>query len=331
MQYRRLSDSELNVSVLAFGAWQLAHDAYWGADADADPVGAVHKAVEIGVNLFDTAEMYNEGESERVLGQALKGIRDKVYIASKVSPDHLHPVAVRNACETSLKNLDTDWIDLYQVHWPSREVPFDDTYGALLQLKEEGKIREIGLSNFGTEDLGRWCSIGSAVSNQLCYNLLFRAIEYDIVPECVKRNIGILAYMPLMQGILSGRWDSVEVIPQKRRRTRHFAPDREGVMHTEPGCERETMDTVRELNVIADDLGETSATVAMAWLIAQPGVSSVVAGARKPAQVERNHRAATLHLPEKTITRLDEASAALKKRLGANADAWLCDQKARIR
>jgi len=223
MEHRKLGSSDLHVSVLAFGAWQLGDPDYWGAHQAADGEAAVRAAIDAGIDLFDTAEGYGAGESERALGRALGSKRDKVLIASKVSASHCAPHRLRNACENSLRNLATDRIDLYQIHWPFRDVPFQDAYAEMARLKEEGKIREIGLSNFGPKDIDAWMAAGTCASNQLGYNLAFRAIENEIVPACTDHRLGILAYMPLLQGILAYRWQSPDELPPSRRRTRHFS------------------------------------------------------------------------------------------------------------
>jgi len=331
MYYGNLGSSDLEVSILAFGAWQLGDTPYWGADTQAGSEAAVQAAIDAGINLFDTAEGYGGGESERVLGRAVGSKRDKVLIASKVSASHCAPAQLRRACEASLERLQTDWIDLYQVHWPFRDVPFEAAYEELHRLQEEGKIREVGVSNFGPRDLDDWMAHGHCVSNQVGYNLAFRAIEHEVVPACLKYNAGILAYMPLFQGILAGRWAAPNAIPEARRRTRHFSSDRPGVRHGEPGCEALLFDTLSKLEDVAANLGEPLANVSLAWVMAQPGVTSVLLGARNPAQLERNLGAANLKLDEETLTQLDTATKPLKEALGKNADMWCGGQNARIR
>lgn len=331
MEYRELGSSGLKVSVISFGAWQLADGAYWGSTDQTRAEAAVHGAIDAGVNLFDTAEGYGDGESERALGRALGSRRKDVLVASKVSEKHLEPTDLRRACEGSLERLGTDVIDLYQVHWPVPEVPFQDTYGELKRLRDEGKIRAIGVSNFGQKDLDTWMAQGQCVSDQLGYNILFRAIEHEIVPACAKHNVGILAYMPLMQGILSGRWKSVEEIPQNRRRTRHFSSAREGVRHGEQGAETLTFDTLRRLQEVADDLGAPLASISLAWVVAQPGVTTVIVGGRNPEQVQRNLGVPDLRLGDETLARLNAVSESLKEHLGTNADMWQGAASSRIR
>ncbi|GMV92699.1 MAG: aldo/keto reductase [Candidatus Hydrogenedentota bacterium] len=331
MHYRPLGNSGFDVSVLAFGAWQMGDAGYWGNSTASDIQSTVDAALDAGINLFDTAEMYGNGESERVLGRALKGRRDSVLIATKVSPENCAPAALRASCEASLQRLGASVIDLYQVHWPPRDVPFADVCGALERLREEGKIRTIGVSNFGVRDLGNWLAAGTCVSNQLGYNLLFRAIEWDILPACFARGIGVMAYMPLMQGVLTGRWETIDKIPVQRRRTRHFASDREGTRHDETGCEQAVLDALAGIRSIAREAGESMATVALAWLIAKPGIACVVVGGRRPDQINRNLAAAELALDQSVIDELDRVTGRVKTHLGTNADLWDSGAKSRIR
>ena len=344
MQYRKLGTSSFYVSVYAFGAWQIGDSTYWGEDLGQDvastlaassgadaAVAAVHAAVDAGVNLFDTAEMYGAGESERVLGRALKGKRDKVLIASKVSPANCSPDKLVAACEASLLRLQTDYLDLYQVHWPPRDTPFDEVHAALERLRDAGKIREMGVSNFGPQDLDTWFQRGECVSNQIGYNLAFRAPEYEVLPACARHDIGMLAYMPLFQGILSCRWDAVEIIPEFRRRTRHFSGERPRTMHDETGCEDALLKMLADLKALARELGQPAANLALAWLAAQPHVTSVIVGARDARQLQRNLEAVDLILDASMLHRLDEISMPVKQQLGRNADMWLSEPESRIR
>ncbi|MFO7975046.1 MAG: aldo/keto reductase [Candidatus Hydrogenedentota bacterium] len=331
MQYRTLGNSDLKVSIYAFGAWQLGDSTYWGEKATTDAEAVVQSAIDAGVNLFDTAESYGNGNSERVLGKALGTRRKDVSIATKVSPNHLLPSEkLREACEASLKRLGTDVIDLYQVHWPCDPAQFDDAAATMVRLKDEGKIRAIGVSNFGSQHLDAWIKSGKCHSNQLGYNLLFRAIEYEIVPACQKHGVGILVYMPIMQGILAGRWKTVDEMPEARRRTRHFSSERPGTRHGEPGCEDLLMDTLRQLNVLCEEIGQPMARVAIAWLMQQPGVTSVIVGGRTPAQLERNLAAADLELDDAVLARLNAITDPLKERLGTNPDMWCGEKDRRI-
>lgn len=330
MQYRVLGTTGWTVSAITFGAWQIGDAAYWGGDT-VNGEAAVHAALDAGINLFDTAEMYGGGESERALGAALGPRRGDVYIASKILPDHCVPGRVREACEASLRRLGTDWIDLHQIHWPFDPVRFESVATELAELKSEGKIRMIGVSNFGCSQLTAWKSVSECISNQLGYNLLSRAIEYSILPECQRLGIGVLAYMPLLQGILSGRWGNVDEIPQARRRTRHFSGKREGTRHGEDGHEQLLLSTLSKLASLAKETGTPLARLAMAWIIAQPGITSVIAGAKNPGQVRENAEAGALILDTDLLTALDEATVPLKQAMGPNADLWLPSGQTRIR
>jgi aryl-alcohol dehydrogenase-like predicted oxidoreductase len=329
MEYRILGNSGFRVSTLSFGAWQIGDSQYWGEADEEDYERTVRAAIECGVNLFDTAEMYGKGESEIVLGRALGDLRDKVLIASKVLPEHAAPALLKKACEESLQRLNTDHIDLYQMHWPARDVPFADSFAAMDQLRQEGKIRAIGVSNFGPMDLNAWLAKGTAVSDQIGYNLAFRAPEYQILPACIQHGLGVLVYMPLLQGILSGRWTCLDQIPQLRRRTRHFAAGRPGVRHSEPGCEEQLFTLLSRLRQVSAEMEMAPATIALAWVLAQPGVTSAIIGARNSDQLRRNLTAADLKLPPDVLLRLHEMSAPVKSALGENADMW--DAPTRIR
>jgi myo-inositol catabolism protein IolS len=329
MKTRKLGNSGFEVSVLAMGAWQLADDKYWGRGGD--PERTVKVALDAGITLFDTAEMYADGESEKVLGKALGRDRDKALIATKVFSTHCSPEAVRKSCEDSLRRLRTDRIDLFQVHWPARDAAFADTAREMAKLRKEGKIRALGVSNFGPKDLEEWLEGGEAASDQIGYNLLFRAPEYEMIPACVQHQVGILVYMPLLQGILTGRWSTVEEIPPTRRRTRHVASTRENTRHGEPGCEAELLEALRRIQAFSAKLGHPMADVALAWLLAKPGVTSVIVGAREPEQVWRNAVGAQLQLEPEAVAELDEITEPIKAKLGGNCDLWIGKKESRIR
>jgi aryl-alcohol dehydrogenase-like predicted oxidoreductase len=170
MQYTRLGQSTLNVSTYALGCWPFAGGRVWGEQDDEVSIATVHAALDAGINLFDTAEAYETGASERVLGRALLGKRDQAIIATKVAANHLAAPDVIAACEESLRNLQTDYIDLYLIHWPNWNTPLSETVGALEQLKRQGKIREIGVCNFGVQDLTEMLNLYPIVTDQLPYN-----------------------------------------------------------------------------------------------------------------------------------------------------------------
>lgn len=322
MQLRQLGGSPLMVSPIGVGFWGIVGGDYWGPQDEADTLDAVHCALDVGINFFDTAEGYGDGYSERMLGRALKGRREHAIIASKVSQENLAPDAIRAACERSLKRLDTDWIDLYQVHWPSRDVDFADTMDALLALQAAGKIRVIGVSNFGALDMPDMLQCGRYEANQLPYSLLWRAIEYDIQPQCAAENISILPYSPLNQALLTGRYQNADEMPFSRTRTRHFRGDRRDSRHATPGFEAETFAAVAAIREICADIKQSMVHVALAWLLHKPAVTSVLAGARNRRQISSNLLAGSLSLSAETVQRLDAATAELKAKLGPDPDMW---------
>ncbi len=323
MQYRKLGQSDLSVSVVCLGSWSIAtRDFFWDGQDRADSLAAVHAALDAGINFFDTAPAYGDGEAEEILGEALVGRRQEVVVASKVRPTDLEPARLRASCESSLRALRSESIDLYQIHWPSHAVPLESTYRTLEDLCREGKIRHLGVSNFGASYLDELAQVGPVESNQVPYSLLWRAVEYEIVPRCVASGIGILCYSPLAQGLLTGKFAAAGDVPDKRARSRLFAATRALTRHGEQGCEQEAFAALAEIQRVAAELGQPMSRVAMAWLLAQPGVTAAVAGARNAAQANENAAAAELNLTDDVRARLSLITAALKQMLGSNADPW---------
>ena len=321
METRELGQSGLRISVFGMGCWPLGGGPGWGDYDERDAIATVHMALDSGVNFYDTAEGYNDGHSEGVLGRALQGRRPQAFIATKVSPENTAPAILRAHCEASLRRLRTDHIDLYQVHWPITDHSVADAFATLDALQAEGKIRTYGVSNHGAEQLSEVLATGArVVSNQLCYNLLSRAIETGILPLCREKNIGVIAYMPLMQGLLAGIWQRPDDVPVFRARTRHFRGDRPQARHGESGAEEETFQALAAIRGIADGLGLPMAHVALAWVAAKPGISCVLVGGRKPHQLKRNLEAASVRLPADAMAALDKATEALRLKMGPNAD-----------
>jgi aryl-alcohol dehydrogenase-like predicted oxidoreductase len=214
------------------------------------------------------------------------------------------------------------------LHWPNYAYPFEETLSVLDELQSEGKIRAYGVSNFGRRDLGACLATGYAVrSNQLAYNLLFRAIEYEILPCCVEAGISVLCYSPLMQGLLTGKFTSVAQVPSDRARMRHYSGERPLARHGEAGAEAEAFAAVAQVRRIADELGHPMTEVALAWLLAQQGVTAVIAGGRNAEQARANARAGDLTLSQAGVEALARATEPLKRRLGPNADMWQSESR----
>ncbi|MBA3945500.1 MAG: aldo/keto reductase [Herpetosiphonaceae bacterium] len=329
MEYRKLSTTDIDVSVVALGCWAFAGDATWGPQDEDAALATVHAALDAGVNFFDTAEAYGAGSSELLLGKALAGRRGEAVIASKVSGDHLAPAELRQACERSLRQLNTDYLDLYQIHWANREIPLAETYGALEELRSEGKVRAFGVCNFGVGDLTDLFAVGACATNQLPYSLLWRAIEYEIRQKCIDHGIGILCYSPLMQGLLAGKFATADEVPEGRARTRHFSKDRAQAVHGEPGCEQETFGALEQIRRISGQIEVPMAQVTLAWLAQQPGVTSILAGARSPDQILDNVQAAKVTLPLAVVAELSAATEQVKWKLGPNPDMWRAESRFR--
>ncbi|MCH7483351.1 MAG: aldo/keto reductase [Chloroflexi bacterium] len=299
MRYVSLAGAE--VSVIGLGAWQFGSRGWgWGREfGRREALAIVERAIELGISLFDTAEVYGGGGSERLLGDALRDHRAQVYVASKVWPVHALRSQVRAAAERSLGRLQMDRIDLYQVHWPNPLAPISWTMAGMRDLLEAGRIGAVGVSNFG---LDRWrradAALGAPVpSNQVRYNLLQRDPERGVLPFAREEGRTIIAYSPLAQGLLSGRYDAGHV------------PG--GVRRFNPLFTRENLDRVRP---VLDVLGEvarahaaTPAQIALAWVVARPGVVAIP-GAKTLEQVEQNAAAAEIELSADEMAALEAAS-----------------------
>jgi aryl-alcohol dehydrogenase-like predicted oxidoreductase len=332
LEKRTLGRSGIEVTVLALGCWPLAGGSGWGDQSERSAIATIHAALEQGINFLDSAEGYENGVSEEIIGKALADRRDKAIVGTKVSPNHTEPSVLRQYFEAALRRLQTDYVDVYHVHWPIRTHSVADTFAVLQQLKDEGKIRAIGVSNFGPKDLAEALSTGVQIdANQLHYSLVSRAIEYEILPMCREQQVAVTAYMPLMQGVLTGKYETAADVPDFRTRTRHFSSDRPQSRHGGPGAETELFQSVDAVRAIAKELGEPMANVALAWVMAKPGITSVIAGARTPDQVARNVAAASLDLTPETVARLDAATDELRQVLGPNADYWQIGENSRVR
>jgi len=327
MKYQRLGKTDMRVSRVCLGCWAFAGDKAWGPQKDSDSIQTVHTAIDMGINFFDTAELYGNGCSEEILGKALSGRRQDVVIGTKVNPEHLSRAKLMRACEASLYRLRSDYIDLYHIHFANPEVSIIETLETLEKLQDEGKIRAIGVSNFGRHDLQELLTFGRVEVNQLPYSLLWRAIEYEILPICLQTNIVITCYSPLAQGLLTGKFHSPEEVPEGRARTRHFSGKRPMARHGEEGVESETLSAVETIRSLSKQTGIPMAEMALGWLLTREGVTSVIVGARNPEQVQQNARAADVKLSPDIVTRLTNITEELKQKLGSNADMYQSESR----
>ncbi len=321
MERRVCPNSGMSLPVLGIGCWSFGGGDYWGAQDQGEVEVVVRRALELGANFFDTAEGYNDGRSEESLGAALKGRRQEAIIGTKIPPNHTEPAVLRQHCEDSLRRLQTDYFDIYMVHWPITDQSVPLAFETLGRLQAEGKIRSVGVSNFGVSQLQEAVGTGCRIDvNQYCFNLLSRGIEVDLLPLCSRLGIGILAYMPLMQGLLTGKYVSPEEMPAVRRRTRHFQGTRPGSRHGEAGAEQETFAAIRAIGEVAAGLGLPMGQVALAWILSRPAITSVLAGVRTVEQLEDNCAGLAVRLPAEAVTRLDALTAPLLEILGASPD-----------
>jgi aryl-alcohol dehydrogenase-like predicted oxidoreductase len=311
MEYIQLGRSGLNVSRICFGTWQFSGD--WGSVERDEAIAAIRAALDQGVTFFDTAQAYGFGDSEALLGEALGADihRDDVIVATKgglrpvddgvqrdASPDFL-----RDGVETSLRHLGVEAIDLYQVHWPDPETSFEETGAALKELKDEGKIRHVGVSNFSPAEMDALSRTIEVETDQPPYNLFNRGIEEDVLPYCREQDVGLLVYGPLSHGLLSGNFDPSRLGEDDWRRGHEpFAGD---------NLER-NLEAVKRLEEFADQRGHTLAQIAVAWVLAQPGVHVAITGARRPAHIEGIAPAAEIELSEDELAEIDELTGAAK-------------------
>ncbi len=328
MDYRSLGKREdIQVSPIALGCWPFSGGEFWGSQADSDSMAAVHAALDTGINFFDTAENYPR--SEEVLGQGLKGRRHEAVIATKVSARNLAPDDLVEACERSLRALQTDHIDLYQIHWPNWNLPLSETVAALDALQLEGKIRAYGVCNFADQDLTEMVASGQCITDQLPYSLVWRSIERSVLPLCRENGIGVICYSPLAQGILTGRYATADDVPEGLARTRHYSGKRRLAEHGEPGLEEDLFAAVAKVREIAEELSESMASVSLAWLRQQEGITSLLVGARNAEEVRRNLPSLELSLSDEILKQLDVVTRPVKEAVGTNLDMWYAPARMR--
>ncbi len=317
METRQLGTSDVKITPILIGTWQ-AGKAMWVGIEDAETIKAIRAAFDAGITTVDTAEVYGNGHSEQVVAQALSDIRDQVTYASKVFANHLKYDQVMEACEGSLKNLKTDYIDLYQIHWPSGSfksevVPIEETMSALNKLKEQGKIRAIGVSNFSRAQLEEASQYGRIDSLQPPYFLFWRQIEKQTQPYCVENNISILAYSPLAQGLLTGKFGRGHKFEEGDNRTDNKLFKGENYERAQQALDK--------LRPIAERHQCNLAQLSLAWLIAQPQANAI-AGARNAEQAVSNAKAAEVELSADELKEIDAIGRLVTDNLDNNPVMW---------
>ena len=313
METRAVRRSKIGLSVIGMGCWAFSDPKFWGAQDERDTFETIAAALDGGVTFFDTAEGYGNGASETILGRALKGKRNRAVIATKMVPARNGYAELLAACDDSLRRLQTDYIDLYQVHWPNREVPFTETAKALELLKTQGKIRAIGVCNFGRRDLPAFLQACPEVAtNQMVYNLLWRAIEEEVVPLCREHGLGVICYSSLLQGLLTGRYEKLEDTPLHLRQTKFLMPP----------LAAETFASLAELRRLSRESGIPMHALAIRWTLAQPAIISVLTGARTATEIAGNIRALETAVPQDVMEELGRITASMKQKVGGDLDIW---------
>lgn len=336
--FRQCGKYDLELPILGMGCWAYGGGEYWGPQSQKEVNDVVRFAVDHGCNFFDTAEAYNGGASEASLGLALRGIpRDRVIIGTKISPSNTQPDRLKEHCDASLRRLRTDYVDLYMVHWPitlhsirhftseDMVVPqVQDAFDMLMRLQKAGKIRYMGVSNFGAARLDEALATGAEIIiNELPYSLLTRAIELQILPKCRTLGIGVLGYMSLLQGVLADIYPTLDDVPVWQRRTRHFDSRRTAqTRHGLPGAEPDTNAALASIRAIAREHGATMPELALKWAMARPGITCSLCGSRSLQELRQNLKTAHEPLAPEIIAELNTATRPLLEKLGPSFDYY---------
>lgn len=323
MQYRKLGDSDLNVSVITFGAW-AAGGWMWGKTERSQAVAAIRSAYDQGVTSIDTAPIYGQGTSEEIVGEAIKDIpRDQVQILTKfgmrwdtskgdfffASKDnsgkdidiykYAGKESVIKECEDSLKRLKTDYIDLYQIHWNDSTTPIIETFEAVARLIEQGKVRHAGVCNYTAAQMAEAEKAVKLVSNQIPFSMVNKKVEDETVPYCIANNKSVLAYSPLERGLLTGKIKPDQKFQEGDHRSTNRFFTEESILKTNAFLEK--------IKPLADEKGATLAQLVLKWTIERPGITIALAGARDATQSVQNAGAAALNLSPEEISFINSA------------------------
>jgi aryl-alcohol dehydrogenase-like predicted oxidoreductase len=311
LETRRFGKTDMEITRIGFGSWAIGGGGWggaWGPQDDEEAVGAIRRAVELGLNWIDTAAVYGLGHSEELVARALKGLSERPYVFTKCSRvwdesgnvfDSLKKDSVKRECEDSLRRLQTDVIDLYQIHWPRPEEDIEEGWSALAELKEEGKVRHIGVSNFDVSQMERAQSIAPVETLQPPYNLINRGVEEEILPYCEEQNIGVIVYSPMRSGLLTGKMTRERLQNLPSDDWRRNSPD-----FQEPRLSR-NLELVELLEEIGKEHEHSPAEVAIAWTLRHPAVTATIVGGRRPDQVDGIIGAAELRLIKDELGRIE--------------------------
>jgi len=313
METRVLGNSNLQITRIGVGAWAMGGGGWtwsWGPQDDEESIAAIKQALDLGINWIDTAAVYGLGHSEEVVARALKGRSNRPYIFTKCERvwdergkigGSLKAESIRRECEASLRRLQMDVIDLYQIHWPEPDADIEEGWTEMARLREEGKVRFIGVSNFTVQQMKRAMKIAPITSLQPPYSLVAREVEEDILPFCMRNNIGVIVYSPMYSGLLAGA--------MTRQRIANFAPDdwrRRDQNFQEPNLSR-NLRLVEVLREVGKRHGRTPGEVAIAWTLHNQAVTGAIVGVRSPEQVRGIIGAPQFRLNDKEVMEIEDA------------------------
>lgn len=320
MIFAALGNSDIRISKLTFGAWAIGGWMWGGAD-EKDALQAIETSIDLGMTTIDTAPVYGFGKSESLVGKAIKSKRDQVQILTKyglswsskngkyyfsTTDDNgkkidIHkyaaPDSVITECEESLKRLNTDYVDLYQIHWPDYTTPIESTMEAVLKLREQGKIRAAGVCNYSADQMKIAEKVIEIETNQVPYSMVLRNIEKDVMPYCLETGKGVLAYSPLQRGILTGKITSKYKFNEGDHRP-------STLFYKEPNLSRINQ-FLNEIKLLADEIDLSLTQLVLSWTIQQKAINAVLVGARNPVQVKENVKASEVTLDINVIQEIN--------------------------
>ena len=323
MQRRKLGFTDMEFTTCGFGAWAVGGpwDWGWGAQDDDESIAAIQKGLDLGINWIDTAAAYGLGHSEEVVGKAIKGRRDQIYIATKCGlvwdgrtdgtvDNRLKAWSIRKEAEDSLRRLGVDVIDLYQIHWPKPDEDLEEGWTEIARLVEEGKVRYAGASNFSVEQLQRVQNIHPVASLQPEYSMLERTVEKELLAYCAENGIGVIAYSPMASGLLTGKYtrgtmQSLAADDWRRKYSDHFR---------EPALTANLV-FVEQLTEIARRYDRTPGELAIAWVLRRPELTAAIVGARRPSQIESIAPASDWQLPRDVLDEIEKLLEARETQL----------------
>ena len=322
MEYRKLGETDLECSVITFGAW-AAGGWMWGGNEKNDAVAAIKASFDLGVTSIDTAPVYGQGESEEIVGRAINGIsRDKIQLLTKYGMRwdlkkgdfamksknnqgkeieiyrYAGKESIIRECEDSLRRLETDYIDLYQIHWPDSTTPVSESMEALQRLIEQGKVRYAGVCNFNAEQMAEAEKTIRLASNQVPYSMVKRGIETEVVPYCIHNRKSIIAYSPLERGLLTGKMHpGYKFNEGDHRANLRFFTDQNMLL---------TSQFLEKIKPLAEEKGCSLSQLVLRWTLARPGITIALAGARNAEQAVSNARSVEFTLSGEEIRSINE-------------------------